>query len=188
MVLFVGSSLLAQAQEIQTIKTSEVPEKITAEKVTSEKVISDKVNWMSWEEAMELNKETPKKFYIDVYTDWCGWCKKMDKSTFMDAEVVKYLNDNFYAIKFNAEQKEPIDFNGNKFEFQGTGKRGAHQLAVALLDGRLGYPAFVALDETYARIFMSPGFKGPGDVLKELKFAKEELYKTQSWNDYSRSE
>ena len=85
--------------------------------------------------------------------------KKMDKETFTDPEIVRYLNENFYPVKFNAEQREPIDFNNKTFEFIKSGRRGVHQLAYALLDGRLGYPAFVTLDESFARIMISPGYK-----------------------------
>ena len=65
---------------------------------------------MSIEKAYELSltEENPKKIFIDVYTDWCGWCKRMDNTTFKDSVMVKFLNDNFYCVKLNAEQKEDI--------------------------------------------------------------------------------
>jgi len=147
--------------------------------------VEEEINWMSWEEAVALNKTDPKKMFIDVYTDWCGWCKKMDKSTFTDPEIVEYMNENFHAIKFNAEQKEDITWNGNTFKFVKSGRRGAHELASALLNGRLGYPSFVLLDEDFARIMISPGFKKPNQLEKELVFAKEEKYKVLNWEDYN---
>ncbi len=145
----------------------------------------DKVNWMTWEEAIDANKKEPKKIFVDVYTSWCGWCKKMDKTTFMDASIISELNDNFYAVKFNAEQKEIINFNGSDFKFVNQGRRGVHQLAYALLDGRLGYPAFVLLDESFSRIMVSPGYKQVDQLIKELHFASEEAYKDSSWEEYS---
>ena len=132
------------------------------------------IKWYTWEEAAELSKTNPKKVFVDVYTNWCGWCKKMDASTFKDAKIVEYLNENFYPVKFNAEQKEQISFNGTDFKFVAQGRRGVHQLAYALLDGRLGYPAFVLLDESFARIMISPGFKKAPQLQQELTFAKEE--------------
>ena len=145
----------------------------------------DKINWLSWEDAMKASEKQPKKIYIDLYTDWCGWCKKMDASTFVDPEVVKYMNENFHAIKFNAEQKEDIVFNDHTFSYSGTsGRRGVHQLAYSLLNGRLGYPSFVILDEEKARILISPGFKDAKGVMMELVFAKEEKYKTISWETF----
>lgn len=142
------------------------------------------IKWYTWEEAHELNKTEPKKVFIDLYTDWCGWCKKMDKTTFTDPEVVKYLNANFYPVKFNAEQKETIVFNDKEFKWMKGGRRGVHELAYALLNGRLGYPAFVMLDESFARILISPGYKVVDQLIQELTFAKEEVYKEMSWQDY----
>ncbi len=143
------------------------------------------IQWMSWEDAVRANEESPKKIFIDVYTDWCGWCKKMDKTTFTDPEVVRMLNDGFYAVKLDAEQKENIEFNGNTFKYIKQGRRGVHELAYALLDGKLGYPAFVIMDEKFSRIMISPGYKKSPQLLKELTFAKEEIYKKSSWQDYN---
>ena len=147
----------------------------------------NEIEWLSWEEAISLNEDEPKKIFVDVYTDWCGWCKKMDKSTFKDDKVVESLSNGFYAVKFNAEQRESIEFSGNTFKFKPGGRRGGiHELAVALLDNRMGFPSFVLLDENMARIMISPGFKQPNDVLRELEFAREEIYKTTSWDDYNK--
>lgn len=146
------------------------------------------INWMSWEEAMEASKQEPRKIFVDVYTDWCGWCKKMDKSTFKDASIVKELNKNFYAVKFDAEQKKVINFSGNEFKFVAAGRRGYHQLAYALLDGRMGYPAFVYLNESFERIMLSPGFKQVDQLQKELEYASSEAYKDQDWEEYKKSE
>jgi len=156
---------------------------------TTQSTISseEKINWMSWEEAIEKNKDNPKKVFIDVYTEWCGWCKKMDSSTFADPAIVKYMNDNFYAVKFDAEQKEAIEWEGNTYAFEKSGRRGAHQLAKAMLNDRMGYPSFVLLDEELARIRITPGFKKVDQLMQELTFAKEEKYKEISFDDYSKA-
>lgn len=73
------------------------------------------INWLTLEEADSLYKIQKKPIFIDVYTDWCGWCKRMDASTFMDPNVGTYLNQNFYAVKLNAETKDSIQFNGKLY-------------------------------------------------------------------------
>lgn len=145
------------------------------------------LKWYTWEEAVELNKTKPKKLFIDVYTDWCGWCKKMDKSTFSDPAVAAYLAENFYPVKLNAEQKAEIKFAGETFKFmEGEGGRGGvHTLAYSLLEGQMGYPAFVYLNEKFERIMISPGYKEAPAMLKELKFTAEEHYNKTSWDEYN---
>ena len=66
-------------------------------------IIAEKVQWMSFEEAVAKNKLEPKKIFVDVYTDWCGWCKKMDAGTFNNPVVAKYLNEKYYNVKLDAE-------------------------------------------------------------------------------------
>ena len=86
--------------------------------------MSEGPQWMDFETAVESAKVEQRKIFIDVYTDWCGWCKKMDANTFSDPRVAKQLQSNFYPVKFNAEQKEPIEFAENTFKFVPSGSRG----------------------------------------------------------------
>lgn len=137
-----------------------------------------KEKWYTWEEAVELNKTHPKKIMVDVYTDWCGWCKRMDQGAFQNPEVQKYIRENFYPVKLNAEQREQILFGKDTFNFVETGKgRGVNSLAFALLDGKMSYPTIVYLDPNFRRIMVSPGYKESTDLLNELKFTQEEGWK-----------
>src|SRR5215510_7762864 len=74
---------------------------------------SDEIKWMSFQDAVEKNKTEPKKMFIDVYTGWCGWCKRMDATTFKDPTVVNYMNKYFRAVKLDAETKDTIHFQGH---------------------------------------------------------------------------
>jgi thioredoxin-related protein len=142
------------------------------------------IKWMSWTEAVEANAKVPKKIFVDVYTDWCGWCKRMDQTTFADSAVVSTMNANFYAVKLNAEQKESIFWRDMEFKWVEGGRSGFNSLALEILDRQMSFPSFVMLDKEFARISISPGYKEPPALLKELKFAYEELYRTMSWEDY----
>ncbi|MCP4522175.1 MAG: DUF255 domain-containing protein, partial [Cytophagales bacterium] len=86
---------------------------------SSQLFAQEKVQWHTLEEVEELMKKEPRKIIIDVYTDWCHWCKKMDKTTFNHPEIAKYINKNFYAVKINAESKKSITFNNKTYLTKG---------------------------------------------------------------------
>ena len=144
-----------------------------------------KLKWYSWEEAVELNKTHPKKLMVDVYTSWCGWCKVMDKKTFTDPKVIALIQKNFYPVKLDAEQKEDIHFQGNVFKYTGQGRRGANELAVALLNGRMSFPSIVYLNEKFEKITVSPGYKKPDAMITELKFIGDDHYLTQKFAEFA---
>ena len=120
---------------------------------------SKEINWVTIEEAQELTKQEPRKVIMDVYTDWCGWCKKMDKTTFSDEEVVDYVNENFYAVKFNAEEKKNFSFKGQEF----TNPEFTRALRVS------GYPTVVFFSEDFSKFQPVSGFKQADDFLKMLE-------------------
>ena len=141
----------------------------TASQPLAESIDDTKIKWYTLEEAVEANKTNKKKFAIDVYTSWCHWCKVMDKETFTDPAVIKYMNEHFYAIKFDGEHKDNITFQGKDYKFVTAGRRGINTLAYYWLDGRAAYPTIVYLDEAYNKIKVSPGFKKPAQMVDELK-------------------
>src|SRR5687767_5013590 len=91
----------------------------------------NKINWLTLEEAAAKTQQEPRKIFIDVYTDWCGWCRKMDQSTFSDPGIADYVNKNFYAVKLDAESKKPITINGKTYKYNPNYR--SHEVAIALL-------------------------------------------------------
>jgi thioredoxin-related protein len=134
-----------------------------------ETVKAGNLEWMHIEDAGKMKNKAKKKYLVDVYTDWCGWCKVMDDKTFSDPEVQKYLNENFHVVKFDAEQRDPIAFKGKSYDWVPSGRKGVNKLAVELLGSRLSYPTMVYLDENLNKIRVSPGYKKPDQLLAELK-------------------
>ena len=146
------------------------------------------VNWYSIDQVDELLKTNPKPVFIDAYTDWCGWCKKLDKDTFSDPVIASYLNENYIPVKFDAESKEPVTFMGRQFINDGKSGR-THQLAVALLpiQGRIGYPTVVFLNEKGELLTPVSGYKTPRDMEPMLVFFAEKHYLKSNWEEFMKT-
>ena len=143
------------------------------------------INWLTWEQAIEASKNDKKKVFVDVYTDWCGWCKKMDATTFKDSSVVNYMNTYFYAIKFNAETKDEIKIGSKTYKSSNTNKsRAPHELAQELLQGKLSYPTIIMLDENFNSLGPIPGFQSSQSLTPMLKFIGTDSYKSTTWENY----
>ncbi len=138
--------------------------------------MSQNTKWYTITKAIELNQKEPRKIMIDVYTDWCGWCKVMDEQTFKNPAISKILNQNYYAVKLNAETTDTIIFNGHKLVSTGQGNRPVHQLAAALLNGKMSYPSVVFLDEKLNLITVVPGFNKPEQMEPILDYIYQSMY------------
>jgi thioredoxin-related protein len=147
----------------------------------------EEINWMTWDEmiAQREQDEVKKRVFIDFTTGWCGWCKKMDATTFKDPSIVQYMNEKYYAVKFDAETRDTIEFNGHTFvnsdpSFVKTAPnaRGrTHWFAYSLLDGAMSYPSYAILDENLTRLVIYPGYKTQEDLMGILIFFATEQYK-----------
>ena len=134
------------------------------------------VNWLTWDEAVKANEENPKLIFVDVYTNWCGWCKKMDASTFQNPVIAEYMNKHFYSVKFDAERKDTIYFAGNQFVNPNpTASRSTHQLARALLDNQMGYPKFVVFNQNFERMSIIPGYHDAAGFEPIIKYFGDQM-------------
>jgi thioredoxin-related protein len=144
------------------------------------------IHWMTIEQAQKANLQQPKKIFVDVYTDWCGWCKRLDATTYRDETVIDYINQNFYAVKLNAETKDTVTFNGTKFGFLPDMK--VNGAAVQIMGGQLvGYPTTSYVDENGKILSAVPGYLSSHDLLKILHYFGDDAYLKTTWNAYSSS-
>lgn len=155
---------------------------------TIQKEKTTRIQWLTWEEAQELSKQEKRKIILDVYKEWCYWCKKMDSVTFKDPHIAQYLNDNYYVVKFDAEQKGDLIYKDKVYKYVkiGNGKRGYHQLAAELLKGRLSFPTIVFLDENMDLIQSIVGFKTPVQFEKIATYFATNNHRRTPWSTYKR--
>ncbi len=155
---------------------------------------AQKINWVSIEEAQELMKKEPRKVIMDVYTTWCGPCKMLDKNTFGNADVAKYINENYYAIKFNAEGDSSVTFEGNTFTNPNYDpakkkRRNAQHQFARYLSVR-AYPTMVFFDENFKLIAPISGYLLPKQIEIYLKLFKTDKYKEvvskEDWEKYQK--
>ncbi len=147
----------------------------------------EELKWTPIDKAIIENKASNKKYIlVDLYTEWCGWCKKMDENVYTDAQVVSMLNADFTVVKFDAETKDAVNFNGKSYSFTKTGARGANQLAMDLgsTSGKLGYPTLVVLDANGNKIQAFPGYKDVQSLTELLKYFQTESYKKMDFQQF----
>ncbi|HUN16529.1 MAG TPA: DUF255 domain-containing protein [Saprospiraceae bacterium] len=149
---------------------------------------SERINWVSWEQAQDQMKTQKRKIIVDIITDRCMWCKQMDNTTFQDAKLVKYINTNYYAIKFNAEQATVINFKGKSYDFIPKGRSGIHELAIEITNGKLNsFPTLVVMDEDFNTIQPLSGFKSKEELDIILNYFGGNHHKSTPWSIYKES-
>ena len=152
-------------------------------------ISSAQVNWMTMDEALAAQKSNPKKIIVDVYTSWCGPCKLLDKNTFGNAEISAFINQNYYPVKFNAEGKEEVNFNGNRFENprydpNRKGRNARHQFTAYL--GITGYPTVAFFDENANYIAPIVGYHNVQQMEFYLKlFSSNDYKQLKSQEDFT---
>jgi thioredoxin-related protein len=162
-VLFVSTFISCSAQTREESKSSPA---------------SSGIQWTGFEEAVKKSETDKKKIFIDVYTDWCGWCKRMDATTFKNDSIIDFLNRNYHAVKLNAETRDTIRFRNQVFVFRPEYK--ANEIALSLLSGKMGYPSFVILDENFSMLQVIAGYQTPEQLLPTLQHFAENRHLIKS--------
>jgi thioredoxin-related protein len=149
------------------------------------------IHWItSIDELQAKMQQNPKKVYVDIYTGWCGWCKKMDVSTFSNPDLIKYMNLNFYAVKFDAERQDVIHFQGKEFRFEPQFR--ANTWAVELMKGnnpnvQMSYPTTIFMLENFQNPTPVPGYMTVPQIEVILTYFGDNAYKHVKWEDYQKS-
>lgn len=130
------------------------------------------VHWVSMDEAVQASKKDGKMIWVDVYTDWCGWCKKMDKSTYRDTALIRYMNTYFHAVRLDAEAPE-MQVDGRKYAMSGQ----FNEYAVGLLAGQMAFPTTVVLEGNGKGLFKEGGYIDAQTMRLVAAFFAEGAYK-----------
>src|SRR5690606_35397153 len=154
----------------------------------------EQINWMTMNEALELQKKKKnkaKKIFMDAYTTWCGPCKSLDKNTFTNPDVIQFINQNFYPVKFNAEGTEEVTYRGKtynnpKYNPNRSGRNSTHEFTLAL--GVRAYPSLVYFTENGDLIQIISGYRTPKQLEIFLRMMANDDYKTlttqEAWETY----
>jgi thioredoxin-related protein len=114
---------------------------------------SERIHWISFEQLDDSLTKNPKPVLIYFYTDWCTYCRKMDKKVFPRDQVTEKLNQHYYAVKMDAETQDTISFDGRTFinDQLTSSRKPVHQLVqlLATRNGQFVPPALMIMDEEF---------------------------------------
>lgn len=139
----------------------------------------EKVNWITMAQLNELYAKDPKPVLIDIYTDWCGWCKEMDRTTYKNDKLASFINEHFYAVRFNAETQENINFNNKVYKYNAQYR--TNELAIYLTAGRLAFPTTVFMNGTDAQPAPLAGYMKPRQMEGPLKYFSDKANQTDGF-------
>jgi len=141
--------------------------------------------WVDMAQAQQQARHEGKLIWVHVYTNWCAWCKVMDKQAHRDPKTVAYLNAHFVPVRLDAWARQPITFRGRQFVY--LPDRNAHELAISLLDGHLNFPTTVILTPEAEILTTVPGYLDIAAMRKILVYYAENAWKSTAWELFKKS-
>ena len=142
------------------------------------------IKWMSIEQAEAAQKTNPRKILVDVYTSWCKWCKVADSLCYKNRELAHYINQHFYAVKFDAESRSQVVFHGVRYNFLKDENKWVHEFAQFILNGKLSYPGTAFIDENGHLIDAKNGYMEAPYMETVLNFYGNNAYKKMKYTTF----
>ena len=146
---------------------------------------AERLKWMTLVDVTESLEKEKRPILIDLYTDWCGWCKIMDKKTYANKNVMQYLQDKFYPVRVNAESRETITWNGKTYSFNPNYR--SNEFAVYVTQGRLEFPTTVIIPADGSEPQAIPGYLEPKDFELIVKYFGEGGYGKTPFDEYRKN-
>ncbi len=132
--------------------------------------------WLNYEEGLKKGKSENKNIFVDFYTDWCGWCKKLDKDVYSDSAVKVVLAHHFITVKTNAESSRRFTLD--------DGKEYTDASLAREVFGVQGYPALWFLTATGEKLTYIPGYVPKEKFVNILTFISSKAYQTKKFEEY----
>lgn len=146
--------------------------------------MKEKINWLSLEEVNLKMTAEPRPVLIDLYTNWCYWCKVMDRKTYNNPKVISYINTHFYAVKLNAETKDTVVWDNKSYTFNLDDK--INNFALYATQGQLEFPNTIIFPKAQNQPASIPGFMEPKEIEVILKYFGDGNYKSQNFSEFSK--